>query len=217
MEDLAKNFLNATEQQRVSEAVQQAERQTSGEIVPMVAGASHHYPMAAVTGAVFCALPMALAATALLGSYLWLGPQNMWLFVLFFGLFYLPMRFIIARSARLKRLFLTENQVTEEVEEAAITAFYHNKLHRTANENGVLIYVSVLERRVWILGDAGIDAKIPPQTWQEIIAELSAGIRQGKQAEALCSAINKVGLILKDHFPIGKDDRNELHNLIIRP
>ncbi len=217
MVNLAKSFLTAAEQQRVNEAVRQAERQTSGEIVPMVAGASHHYPMAAVTGAAFFALPLALAASALIGSLLWLGPQNMWLFVLGFAIIYLPTRLIIARSPRLKRPFLAASQVAEEVEEAAITAFYHEKLHRTAEQNGVLIYISVLERRVWILGDSGIDAKINPASWQEITNELTAGIRQGKQADALCTAIERVGGILRDHFPIGRDDHNELHNLIVRP
>lgn len=217
MKKLAETFFTPADQQAVNEAVQQAEQQTSGEIVPMVVSASHHYPSAAITGGVFCALPLALILTSALGSHLWLGAQNMWLFLLFFTVLYLPFRALVARSYTLKRLFLNSDQVDEEVEEAAITSFYGEGLYRTREENGILIFISVLEHRVWILGDRGINEKIDPQQWQDIINMLTAGIKQGRQREALCQAVARVGDILKTHFPIGEIDHNELHNLIIRP
>lgn len=216
MRRLAENFLTALEQQRINEAVQHAERQTSGEIVPMVVSASHQYPLAAASGGVFLALPPALMLTSLLGSTLWLGSQNMWLFLLFSSILYLPARAFVAQSVVLKRFFLRADQVAEEVEEAAITSFYREKLYRTRDQNGILIFISVLERRVYILGDRGIDAKINDSGWQDIVSGLTAGIRRGKQGEALLAAVNQVGEILKQHFPIQEGDRNELHNLIIR-
>jgi putative membrane protein len=216
MRRLAESFLTALEQQRINEAVQRAERQTSGEIVPMVVSASHHYPLAAASGGVVLALPLALMLTSLLGSTLWLGSQNMWLFLLFSTILYLPARAFVAHSIVLKRFFLRADQVAEEVEEAAITSFYREKLYRTRDQNGILIFISVLERRVYILGDRGIDAKINNNSWQEIVNGLTAGIRRGKQGEALLAAVNQVGEILKHHFPIQEGDRNELRNLIIR-
>jgi putative membrane protein len=216
MRRLAESFLTALEQQRVNEAVQHAERQTSGEIVPMVVSASHHYPLAAASGGVFLALPLALMLTSLLGSTLWLGSQNMWLFLLFSTILYLPARAFVAHSVVLKRFFLRADQIEEEVEEAAITSFYREKLYRTKEQNGILIFISVLERQVYILGDRGIDAKINDNGWQDIVSGLTAGIRRGKQGEALLAAVNQVGEILKQHFPIQEGDRNELHNLIIR-
>lgn len=216
MRRLAERFLTALEQQRINEAVQHAERQTSGEIVPMIVSASHHYPLAAASGGVVLALPLALMLTPLLGSTLWLGSQNMWLFLLFSTILYLPARAFVAHSVVLKRFFLRADQVAEEVEEAAITSFYREKLYRTRDQNGILIFISVLERRVYILGDRGIDAKINDNGWQDIVSGLTAGIRRGKQGEALLAAVNQVGEILKQHFPIQEGDRNELHNLIIR-
>ena len=52
--------------------------------------------------------------------------------------------------------------------------------------------------------------------WQDIVSELTKGIRSGRQGEALCAAIRRVGEILKTHFPYRRDDTDELHNLIIR-
>lgn len=216
MQTLSTTFLTPQEQQAVTAAVQQAEKQTSGEIVPMIASASHHYPLAAVRGGTFLALPLALLATALLGSHLWLGDQNMYLFVAFFLLFYLPFRMLVDRSPRLKRLFLSGREVEEEVEEAAITAFFSEGLYRTRQQNGILLFVSVLERKVWILGDRGINERIDPHGWDAIVDELSAGIKDGRQGEALCLAIDRVGEMLRTHFPYQRNDTDELHNLIIR-
>lgn len=216
MQTLAEKFLTDREQQAVTEAVQRAEKQTSGEIVPMVVSASHHYPLAAATGAALTALPLALLLTSLLGSALWLGSRNMYLFLAFFALLYLPLRAAVQHSVTLKRLFLSGTQVDEEVEEAAIASFYSEGLYRTRQENGILIFVSVLEHRVWILGDRGINEKIDPGEWQDIVEDLTEGIKTGRQGEALCQAVTHVGEILKAHFPLQEDDRDELHNIIIR-
>lgn len=213
---LAENFLEDGQQQAITQAVQHAERQTSGEIVPMVVSASHDYPLAAVTGAALIGLPLALLLTSLLGSTFWLGSQNMYIFLAFFALLYFPLKAAVSHSVTLTRLFLGHRQVDEEVEEAAITAFYREELYRTREENGILIFISVLEQRVWILGDRGINAKINPGEWQSIVAALTEGIRAGRQGDTLCQAVARAGEILKTHFPHRDDDRDELHNLIIR-
>ncbi len=216
MQTLAKSFLTHEEQLAVTREVQQAERQTSGEIVPMIVSASHGYPLAAVTGGALLALPAALILTSLFGSHLWLGNRNMYLFLLFFALFYPLLRFAVKRSVVLKRMFLSGRQVEEEVREAAITSFFEEGLYRTREENGILLFISVLEQKVWILGDRGINERIAPETWQDIVSELTKGIRSGRQGEALCAAVRRVGEILKTHFPYRRDDTDELHNLIVR-
>jgi len=216
MQTLAKKFLTAAEQQAVTVEVQRAERETSGEIVPMVVSASHHYPMAAVRGATIMALPLALLSSSLLGSSFWLGSDNMYLFVISFALFYLPLQFAVNRSVMLKRLFLSADEIEEEVEEAAITSFYSEGLYRTRAENGVLIFISVLEQKVWILGDKGINDTIDPTQWENIVDELLQGIKTGRQGEALCTAVRRVGAILQTHFPYRRDDADELHNLLLR-
>ena len=216
MQTLAEKFLTESEQRAVTEAVQRAEKQTSGEIVPMIVSASHTYPLAAAAGAAMLALPPALLLTSLLGSALWLGSRDMFLFLAFFALLYFPLRAAVNRSVMLKRLFLSKDQIEEEVEEAAITSFFGEGLYRTREENGILIFVSVLEQRVWVLGDRGINERIEPTAWQEIVADLTQGIKAGRQGDALCQAVTRVGEILKTHFPQQNDDRDELHNIIIR-
>ncbi len=116
----------------------------------------------------------------------------------------------------LQRIFISPSRAKEEVEEEAIQAFYTEKLHKTRYENGILLFVSVFERRVCILGDTGINALISQEIWDEIIARVTLGIKNKNQCKSLCDAIESVGDTLKEHLPIEDDDRNELHNLIIR-
>ena len=216
MSSLAQTFLLPEEQEKISRCVQKMERKTSGEIVPMVVSASHIYPLASVTGAVFLALPAALLATRLIGNILWIGPENMWFFIGCFAVLYTAGYHLVKRSFTLKRLFLSSYRADEEVREAAATAFFTERLYRTRAKNGILLYISLLEKRAWILADEGINSRIPRNQWQETVDHVTRGIREKRQCDAICEAIEKIGEMLQDHFPITTDDKDELHNLIIR-
>ena len=213
---LAEKFLTTAEQQQVTDAVQKAERTTSGEIVPMIVSRSHDYPMAAVTCSVSMVLPLALLLTSLIGERLWIGPQNLWLFLAVFALLYALFYPLVFRSDRLKRYFLNQRQVEQEVKKGALSAFYGEQLYKTRDANGILLYISVMEQKVWILADTNINAEIKQQEWDSMVVDLTAGIKAGKSAEAICEAIQRIGQILQTHFPYKKDDEDELHNLIIR-
>jgi len=95
-------------------------------------------------------------------------------------------------------------------------SFFTEKLYKTKAENGILLYISVLEQRVWVLGDRGINEKIDRQRWQDIVSLVTDGVKNKQQCEAICAAITRIGEILEQQFPIEPDDKNELHNLIIR-
>jgi putative membrane protein len=215
MKNLAQKFLSEQEQAQINAAVQAAEKQTSGEIVCMVQSASYHYPMAHVIGATTLGLPLALVLTPLLGGWLWLGTQNMWLFLscfaILFSLFYLCVR----QMPWLKRLFISKKDMDEEVHEAALTNFFQHGLYRTRDATGVLVFISVLERKVWVLADRGIDAKMAPGAWEGIVTTISQGIKSKQAAPSICQAIETIGKMLAENFPIRPDDENELQNLII--
>ncbi|MBT8346789.1 MAG: TPM domain-containing protein [Desulfofustis sp.] len=216
MTTLAEQFLTAEERQTVTETVQEAEKKTSGEIVPMIVSESHSYPVAPIVGGIFFALPIALLSARFFGGLLWLGTDNMWLFLIFFTIYYTIGYISVKRIPRLKRLFFSPIRADLAVKEAAAAAFFSEALHDTRDANGILLYISVFEHRVWVLGDRGIDDKIDPQTWQEIVDLVSSGIKKGSPCQAICDGIECIGSILEEHFPVKADDKNELHNLIIR-
>ncbi len=216
MKTLAQQFLAAEEQQKITEAVQTAEKQTTGEIVPMVVSYSHTYPVAPIVGGVFFALPLALLSARLFGAMLWLGSDNMWLFLAFFTVYYFLGYQAVKRFPRLKRYFFSSARADLAVQEGAAAAFYNESLHNTRAANGILLYISVFEQRVWVLGDWGINEKIEQQTWQEVVDQVTRGIKEGRRCDAICEAVTRIGQILQQHFPIEEGDKDELHNLIIR-
>lgn len=213
---IARTFLTESEQKQVTETVQHAEKKTSGEIVPMLVEASHHYPAAILSGAVLLAAPTALILGVPVGNMLSVPADNVWLFLLLFGLSFLPAQIAVKSYPRLKEKFLWASQVDEEVYEGAVTSFYGEKLHQTRDKNGILIYISLFEKKVWILADEGINELIDQRVWDTLAIELSQSIKDGERCQALCSTINQIGDILQIHFPIKEDDKNELHDLIIR-
>ena len=215
MKNQAETFLSETDQKRIESVVAATEKRTAGEIACMIVSASYHYAMADILGATAFALPLALLTTHFLGGWLWIGTQNMWLFLGLFALLFALLRWIIARCPALKRLFVSRREIDEEVEEAAVNAFFKKGLYRTRDANGVLLFISVFEHKVWLLADTGIHEKIAQEEWNQLVGRITRGIRSGQGADAICKAIQEIGDLLQAHFPIKPGDTNELDNLII--
>ena len=215
MKDLAQQFLNNEERERIRATVNAAEKKTSGEIVPMIVPASYHYPMADVLGGAALALPISILLTYSVGGMLWVGPTNMWVFMGIFGVAFVVLHRVVQRVWPLKKVFISDREIEEEVKEAAVASFFKEVLYRTRDATGILIFISVFEHRVWVLADRGINAKVDKGRWDGIVAHIVAGIKNGRQADAICEAVGQVGGILAEHFPVREDDVNELDNLII--
>jgi uncharacterized membrane protein len=95
-------------------------------------------------------------------------------------------------------------------------AFIFAKLgmEKTAERNGVLFYLAVKDRKFAILGDSGINAKVPEGFWDCISQLLTRNFKEGKFTEGLSEGIILAGKQLKKHFPYAKDDVNELSDEI---
>ncbi len=215
MANTAGKFLTEQDRAKIDNTVKEAESHTSGEIVPMIVSRSYHYPMSDVMGGFVFALPVALVLTYFLGGWFWLGHYNMWLFLGLVTILFICFHQAIKRMDSLKRIFISDKEIDEEVEEAAIIAFFREGLYRTKDETGILIFISVFERRVWVLADRGINAKVKEGEWDAIVRMITEGINNKNQAEAICKAIAETGRMLKEHFPRKEDDTNELKNLIV--
>lgn len=215
MKDLTRQFLSDADRAAITAAVERAEKQTAGEIVPMVVSASYHYPMAEVIGGVALALPMALLLTPLVGGWLWIGSWNLWVFLGLATLLFIAGLAMVRHTPALKRCFISKREIDEEVEEAAVTSFFKNGVHRTREETGVLLFISLFEHRVWVLADRGINRKVSAGQWDQIVADVVLGIRQRRAGEAIAEAVTRIGDLLAAHFPVRPDDRDELANLIV--
>ncbi len=98
--------------------------------------------------------------------------------------------------------------------ERAVYIFDKLKMHKTKERNGVLIYIAFDSRKFAIIGDSGINAKVPDGFWDEEKEILLAALKEGRAAEGLISVIDIAGKSLKEFFPYQKDDTNEQSNEI---
>ena len=103
-----------------------------------------------------------------------------------------------------------ENHCREEVMDRAAWWFGKLNMQRTAQRNGVLFYLAVRDRKFAILGDAGINARVPDDFWDQIKETMVEAFMEGGFAEGLSQGIRMAGEALKEHFPHQSDDVNEL-------
>jgi uncharacterized membrane protein len=85
---------------------------------------------------------------------------------------------------------------------------------KTALRNGVLLFIASEERSFVILGDKGIDEKVPERFWDEIAAKLAFRFLSGEFTEGIVEAITAAGQQLKTYFPRAEGDVNELSDEI---
>jgi len=103
-----------------------------------------------------------------------------------------------------------ESSLKGDVLDRAAWLFKKLGMHETAERNGVLFYLAVNHRQFAILGDAGINAKVPTGFWDDIRELLQKNFKEGKFTEGLSEGILLAGKHLKMHFPHKPDDVNEL-------
>jgi len=107
-----------------------------------------------------------------------------------------------------------ENHCSGDVLDRAAYVFEKLEMHKTELRNGVLFYLAVEDRKFAILGDAGINVKVPEDFWESTKDVVINKLKEGKYADGLAQGIVKAGEQLKSHFPHQSDDVNELSDEI---
>ena len=205
----SETFFTEAERQRIAATITEVEKTTSGEVAAMVVTTSDTYPEATLLAGLTIG-----GLTALLITDLFLGDS-----LGYFVPLMVASTVLIGALSKifppLLRLFIPTSRLEARVAERAIRAFYEKKLHTTRDNTGVLFFISLLERKVWILADSGIYQKISQDALMAHANDIAAGIKQGAACNALCREIEAVGVILARHFPSKPDDTNELSNEVI--
>ena len=87
-------------------------------------------------------------------------------------------------------------------------------MQRTAERNGVLIYLAVDDHRLAIIGDAGVHAHVGDAYWQRVRDAMVERLRRGEARDAVLHAVTEAGLVLRRLFPRRPDDQNELSDRV---
>ncbi len=205
----AETFFTEAEKQQIAATIGEVEKKTSGEVVAMVVAASDTYPEAKLLAGLTIG---GLAALLVTDFFL---ADSLGYFVPLLACGATLVGSLANIFPPLLRLFIPGRRLETRVAERALRAFYEKKLHTTRDNTGVLFFISLLERKVWVLADMGIYQKISQDTLMAHANGIATGIKQGQACSALCREIEAVGIILTQHFPIKPDDTNEISNELI--
>lgn len=216
----ASEFFSNEERKAIENAVAEAEQKTSGEIVPVVATVSGRYDRAEdifglITAvAVLCMVWLFFQEVVPGGG--WASGQTLVIGLLpivgiVIGGFILG-AFIATNIPALRLPFIAKNEMKDEVERRAAEAFRNFRVRGSKGATGILIYVSLYERSIRILGDDAISKLLAQDDWNEVRDLIGQGLKENRAAEGFCAAITKCGDLLAKDFPVQPGDTNELSN-----
>jgi putative membrane protein len=219
--------LSQADQDRIAQAVAEAEKTTAGEIYCVLApevGDDRAVPLIWATGAALLLPALALLAgfrpemlsrlfggwsighaaaqdVAILSALLTYVGLQAAIFAIVAALVSIP---------AMRRALIPAAVKKARVRQAALDYFLAKDLHLTRERTGVLIFAALAEHRVEVIADDGVHAAAPSGVWDEVVADLVAGLKRGAVADGFVAAIARAGAILAAHAPPRPDDRNEL-------
>jgi putative membrane protein len=219
--------IDDADRERIAAAVAKAERESDGEIVTIVAPRSDAYHD---VGLHFAVLAMLLAPTAAaLAPQSWIdwgtslvfgwnaAPGFRLLMLLLLGkmiLFFLIVRYALAWMP-LRMALTPKGTKHRRVQRRAVELFRITTNQRTKGRTGILLYVSLLERRAEIVADEAIHSQVEPEVWGEAMAALVTEIAAGRPGEGMVQAVEKIGEVLAKCLPPRAENPNELPDRLI--
>ena len=219
--------LSEAERDKVSAAVTAAEQGTAGEIVTVIADRSDGYSDVALAWSVFAAFTALAVLATFAHFYLGLidrvlggwnrewSPAGLFSLALLVAILKFVGTWLIQLWPPLKFWLIPPPIKTHRVRARAVGLFKVGAERRTTGRTGILIYLSLRERRAEIVADEAIAGKVPPETWGEAMVAMLAHIKDGRLPDGLCAGIEKAGAVLAEHFPRADDDVNELPDRLI--
>jgi len=208
---------------KISDVVKQAESKTSGEIATAIIKQSDNYAynellFSIISGFVYFMAAMIFSnqIERIIQSMFWeyrqeyfIGFMGLSIFVVI-GIFYL-----LSNIPVIDRLIIPKKTRIEKVNQRALRYFTESGVYDTRDRTGILIFISILEQRVELIADKGINEKIEQKEWNNIVENIVLGLKHGNWVDKLSESITRCGILLEKHFPIKDDDTNELKDELV--
>ena len=211
----------------VGKAVAAAEGNTAGEIVTVVTDRSDGYTDVALVWAVAAAFTAIAVLTFFPDFYLGLvdrvlgkwnaqwTPRGIFGLALLVGILKFAGTWLIQLWQPLKFFLIPGPIKSHRTNARAVQIFKVGAQARTTGKTGILIYLSMRERRAEIVADEAITSKVAPEAWGDAMAAMLAELKKGHVGAGMAAAVEKVGTILAENLPRQSDDVNELPDRLI--
>ena len=219
--------LSEADHEKVSKAIAAAEARTNGEIVAVATPISDAYHDVALHWALiplFAVLAWAAWRPSalewwydfLLGGWQPEPTQSQLLTLLMvFAALKFTVALLILKWMPLRLLLTPAATKHRRVRRRAIAIFQAAAAGRTTGRTGILIYLSLAERRAEIIADEAILKVTDDHTWGEAMTELITNVRAGRVGDGIAAAVERVGVVLSEHFPRSSADLNEIPDKLI--
>ncbi|AAC65549.1 hypothetical protein TPADAL_0570 [Treponema pallidum subsp. pallidum DAL-1] len=203
---------------RIQRTVARVEGHTDGEVALALIKESDSYSVyelffaLVLAGACFCVqLSMVSVLEQAFARFFWAPPSwYMPAFMVASSVAACVLFFFIANIPWVDRALVPGPLKQQKSYARAVRHFVESGVCNTRNRTGILIFISVLERRVLVLADVGVSAYVPAREWTELCQIITAGLRSRRAADALCEALTRVEQVLATRMPPQKKSSNEL-------
>ncbi len=200
---------------RIDAAIGEAESNTTAEIVPVIATRSGEYWHAPYQAGMW-----GMGIVLLITTLGWLLVEHTWpvLHIGWYAALSMGGFFVGALSARIEpiqRAFAGDDVMLAQCHGRARQFFAAQGVFGTKERTGVLLYVSLFERVVLVLGDTGITKKLDPGAYESVVGAVTTRMREGRVEDGMIDGLKHLGALLGDRFPKAQDDENEIPNRLL--
>lgn len=210
--------LSTSDRENIKEAIENAEKNTSGEIVTAIIKESSDYAFYELVTALiggfltylYCIFSYEKIAQWLEGLFWDYSEIYVVSFLGAVVIISVGIIYLLTNISGVDRFIVPGRIISKRVNQRVKTHFLEAGLSNTRDHTGILIFISYREKRIELLADSGINNLIPEEKWKSIVNNLIADIKNKKTGTGIVKAVEECGKILSEHFPIKSDDTNEL-------
>jgi len=192
---------------RIAEAIRRTETATSGEIFCVLARSSGSYRAYPLVLAFLISLLVPLPLIYLtFTSAVTIYSTQLGVAVLLI---------LIFMNARFRFSVVPKGVKRDRAHAEAQRLFAAHGLHQTLERTGALIFVSLAERYVEVVADAGINEKVSEKVWDNAVIAMLQAIKRDELGNGFIEAIGICGKVLAEHFPPDAMNKDELPNKLV--
>ncbi|MDH3583680.1 MAG: hypothetical protein OER86_05650, partial [Phycisphaerae bacterium] len=211
------------DRQQINDAVSAAERQTSAQIMPVVATVSGRYDRAEDVVGLWVGILLAAVSWTLipersdeLGAFGGVPAElKLLLIMALVGVGFVIGAWLAGRIVSVRRLFTPLSHMHEQVDTAARRVFFDQRMSHTERGTGLLMYISLYEQLAVVLADRGSADRLGPETLEHLCNRLTWELKNGDVTAALSAVIAETGATLSRHLPAEPGQVNELPDALI--
>ena len=203
-----KNQINAEE---IAKAIEKFESEVEFEFIPVIAPKSsytEHVPW--ILSLILMFISIVVIDFIFQDSY-----QDRWIYYLMGLLFSVLFGFILDRLDWVDRFFISKKEQVRQVHEKAERIFFKKKLHESKSHNALLLYISVLEKRIVLLPDTRTHIEGLDQITQKMLQLLQASFKKQQYQQGIMAAIGHLSQELSDKHKKSSNLNNQFSNKLI--